>query len=624
MLPFFPSSYQDELLYSVLARYHVWSRNHSYKDTMKDLYGSGAACAVMDLPSRLSDLCANLHKDSLITPECIIQESTLFPLFRPFLPKERIEKIVDAMMGNSKGGSIHTTTGIMASSITSPRFLRFCQRCLESEEELLGEPYWHRTHQVFGVTVCPIHEVALVETRAAVSSPQNKHFYIALCKDLAKKQKQNPLLMIEGCKAYYVSIAKAVHWLLINKIPAHDLIDLQNRYIYFLRKKDFATYRGRVNQKDLIAAFLGFYGRDFLTQFESNINDFEPDNWLSKLVRKPRTATHPVRHILLILFLGLTLEEFFLRHEKIQNLPFGKGPWPCLNKAASHYRSNIIRDCIISRDSKNGLPVGTFSCECGFIYSRRGPDKKGSDLYKIGRIKSFGPEWQKELLYLATQEKISLRGIAKSLNVDTKTIKFQLERLAKQGRGAASQVTPEDRYDKKLKQYRTSWKKVIENHPGKIKTEIRKLMPCTYIWLYRHDRQWLDQNSPPLKARTKHADYRVDWDKRDKELVKRVKHAAGDIKKACKPIRVTISSIGKQVGEIALLQRHLLKLPRTKIALGSLVETEEDFQIRRVKWAAKILSEKGELLQEWKIVRMAGLRPGYSERVRKEIYKVLL
>lgn len=37
MITFFPVPYEDEVLYSVLARYHVRSGNTSYKATMQDL-----------------------------------------------------------------------------------------------------------------------------------------------------------------------------------------------------------------------------------------------------------------------------------------------------------------------------------------------------------------------------------------------------------------------------------------------------------------------------------------------------------------------------------------------------------------------------------------------------------
>jgi hypothetical protein len=90
------------------------------------------------------------------------------------------------------------------------------------------------------------------------------------------------------------------------------------------------------------------------------------------LVRKPRTTAHPIKHILLIRFIGLTPEQFF--EEDMVYHPFGEGPWLCLNAAENHYKQPVIDDCKVTRDYKTGVPVGTFTCSCGFFYSRRGPD----------------------------------------------------------------------------------------------------------------------------------------------------------------------------------------------------------------------------------------------------------
>lgn len=107
-----------------------------------------------------------------------------------------------------------------------------------------------------------------------------------------------------------------------------------------------------------------------------------------------------------------------------QNVPFGLGSWPCLNKAANHYRDPVFDECVLTRCSSTKLPVGTFSCSCGFVYSRRGPDKNEIDKFRIGRIKSFGPVWHSKLKVL-NEGTISLRKKAAILGVNPMTVKNQ-------------------------------------------------------------------------------------------------------------------------------------------------------------------------------------------------------
>ena len=60
-------------------------------------------------------------------------------------------------------------------------------------------------------------------------------------------------------------------------------------------------------------------------------------------------------------------------------------------------------------------------------------------------------------------------------------------------------------------------------------------------------------------------------------------------------------------------------MPMTKAYLNSVVESIEDYQIRRVRWAAETLDRRGESFDRWKVIRMAGLRPDYSETVERAI-----
>jgi len=45
-------------------------------------------------------------------------------------------------------------------------------------------------------------------------------------------------------------------------------------------------------------------------------------------------------------------------------------------------------------------------------------------------------------------------------------------------------------------------------------------------------------------------------------------------------------------------------------------ESIEDYQIRRIKWASAKLEEQGEEVKSWKVIRLAGLREDYSQKVK--------
>jgi len=176
MLSFFPTPYEDELLYSVFARYHVRAGNKSYKTTIQELFNSQTASAIVDLPCNIRSLIENMPPMSLYNTEELIKNHTLFPFYAAFLQPERAKQIYNSMLG-SRGGDIYTRAGIMASRISANRFLKYCPVCASEELQRYGEMYWHRMHQV-PFLLCPIHKMQLLDSMVPCIGI-NKHEYIS-------------------------------------------------------------------------------------------------------------------------------------------------------------------------------------------------------------------------------------------------------------------------------------------------------------------------------------------------------------------------------------------------------------------------------------------------------------
>jgi len=105
-LAFFPAPYDDELLYSVAARYHQWSTHAADKHTVRDLLGRQTLTAVFDLPGNLQEVCRNIGSEHLAVNR-VIDHHSMFPVYRPFLTPERIIQLEQAMASGS-GGILHT------------------------------------------------------------------------------------------------------------------------------------------------------------------------------------------------------------------------------------------------------------------------------------------------------------------------------------------------------------------------------------------------------------------------------------------------------------------------------------------------------------------------------------
>lgn len=492
---------------------------------------------------------------------------------------------------------------------------------MREDSEKYGEPYWHRVHQIAGVLVCPIHQVHLQNSRVNIQGDNRHEFYAADAENCIFKP-----LIVDYTKSTLdklTLLAKDID-LFINQTFFPKSGDwFRKRYQALLIDRELATAGGQIRQKELAPEFVGFYGKEFLQLVHSEVDLENENSWLSAIVRKHRKVFHPVRHLLMIRFLNQGIATFFDSGNDIK--PFGDGAWTCFNGASKHYLQKMITSVSISYSHDAKKLVGTFSCACGFIYSTTDTAVAYSDKLSFGKIKSFGKVWERKLKKLLAEKRVSLREAARQLKVDTKTIIRHAERLklievkAKHLLDNKSQVESPD----KQKEFRDIWLEERRESPSLSKTELRRKMPDVYMRLYRNDRQWLERNSPQ-KRQVVYENQRVDWAERDEQILINSKTAVQILRQKVPPVRITIGSVGKLLGLRALLEKHLDKLPNTKFFLVSQTETVEDFQIRRIRWAAYKLSLNGEVVKEWQVIRLAGIKNSCSEIGKQAINNIVL
>lgn len=622
MVTFFPVPYKDELLYSVLARYHVRSGNVSIKATQKDIYGTDSVTAIMDLPSHIYRIMENLPVGHHYTSEYLITNHTLYPFYAAFLPSERAAKIKESMIGDN-GGSIYNRIGQMASSVKFNQYFKFCPQCADEEMYNLGELYWHRIHQIPGVLVCPEHKTPLYDSQVPVRG-YNKHDYRLAAPETCKIS-TSEITYTDKIMEKAINITEDIKFLLSNNMANKPLEWYKEQYLSRLKEMGFANVNGRVRTKELLRSLLDFYGPELLEKMQSEINN--NSNWLNDILRRSNRTTHPIRHLLFTRFLGITISDLF--NKKIEYKPFGEEPWPCLNPVSSHYLKPVINDVELKYGADSKRPIGIFRCDCGFIYLRTGPDQGEKDRYNITKIKQLGPVWEVKLKQL-TRQRLSLRETARQLGVDPATVKKYAKKLSlktywitrSEEEDKSINSIKQDYFDEKKEGYRGEWLNLRKQYPRTSKTELRQLNNRVFTWLYRNDRDWLNRNSPKLLSKV-NDNLRVDWEHRDKEIYNDVRVAVNDMLSVGKPIRITISSIGSRIGIRPLLEKHLNKLPKTKRYLDEKTERIKDFQIRRLQWAVKELQEDGRDLSLWRLYRKAGIRENFQKELKEEAIKLV-
>ncbi|MCT4507731.1 MAG: TnsD family transposase [Tepidibacter sp.] len=621
MLTFFTDPYENELLYGAIGRYHYYIGNIDYKDTLREIFGNESVIPSIELCAHLDSVANNLG--GKYTADYLIDKHSIFPFYAPFMPKTRREELrYDMKYKDGKG--IYAKTGILAGSVCKKEGIYYCPLCSEEEINKYGEVYVHREHQLQGVFVCP-HNGAKLKKYKIDRTNASRLEFIRLNEKLLDLNVE-----YEKDKDIYeklLKISKAAYYILNNNLYYFNKDTITEKYKAILYSKGLVTTNKRIKQRELYDEFIKYYGPEFLEIMESSIDKDIEYNWLKVITRDSKRTVHPIRHILFINFLVDDIKEFFKPEVNGYN-PFGKSPWPCLNYVAEHYKKDVVTELKITTDYKTRLPVGTFTCDCGFIYSRKGPDKNIDDRYKIGRTKEFGSLWEETLKQYLLEHKYGLRELARIMNCDPKTIvKFDKE-LGIHYFETSNMLVEKQKTNKKenndidIQAYKENIIIAMNENSSYTRTQIRELCKKEYTYLYRYDKDWLLEMLPKNISR-KNIDYksdkRVNWNKRDEEILKVIKEKYNSLLLRDKPIRITKGNLCKEAGILTIIEKKLDKLPRTKEYLDDILESVEAFQLRRARSIVDENLEDKEGIRLWEIQKLSKIRTSDFEKIKTKL-----
>jgi transposase len=304
-----PPSLPDETLFSRIARFHILTGGGPPKDTVARLFGNGFSITASGLPNRLSALCS--HFEEAETPLAVVFENTAYSYYRPFLSEKRAELLLADMLDLDARG-LKTRLGIIASRVGASNPLRLCRECVIADVEGAGVAYWHRVHQAPGVLVCPTHKEPLDDCSRAA---QFSRHALWLPRDV-------PLALIQPAAAFsapqrnaLLNISTATAALIDASLLPLSAYELQMFYLRQAGERGLTTQNGRVRQREFLELFRSAW--ECLTEhpeFRSFL--YVHALWPSSLLRKPRQAKHPLKHILVGLALFKSWSGFLNQYTR--------------------------------------------------------------------------------------------------------------------------------------------------------------------------------------------------------------------------------------------------------------------------------------------------------------------
>lgn len=262
MIPVFPQPYPDEILYSVVARYHLISGNQLTRQTMDELFGLRKKTLSLAIPQNLHILSERARMPSA---DQLLLEHTMFPYFMAFATKKN-EAAVTTWIQEGRTNSITAFLNQLPNHFALGE-MRFCPECYAEELKRYGEGYWHRLHQTPGVLVCHRHHRPLAQTTAPHLTASNRSFMTASPAHLFPAVYPPSLSPLAIQQALQITNDVCYLYQDFHKIRArfaHDQYSFRSLYLALLYQKGLATKNGSLYLLPFREKFLDFFATDLL------------------------------------------------------------------------------------------------------------------------------------------------------------------------------------------------------------------------------------------------------------------------------------------------------------------------------------------------------------------------
>lgn len=551
-----PSWLPDETLFSLVSRYHRLSGNRLASHTCHELFGHDQQGVQHDFPTRLTYF-VNATGELLGDARSIIHQRTILPFFLHFVGHEKAEYALRTLKGISLGG-LKFTLGLVTSRFRANHPLKACSDCMQHDHGLYGTPYWHRDHQYPGVWICPNHGVPLLVSTVKSSGVGRFLWHLPHENLLSPASTQSAELSFRELHAL---TAFSELPLALAGLPPETQIEpkaLQQTLMSELKRRELATRTNRLRLSRICSSYID--AAEPLTAMPElmQLCGTGPGitSTLGKLLRPPRSGTHPLRYLGLIYWLF--------------------GSWSRFIDRLSDYSDNESQS---SAAAHRKTPQTSDTARQSFLACLKSGQSITHCAKSVGVDVSTGLVW-------AAQSGISVGRRSKSISSTTfediaKELRAGQDKAAIAARHHVSGATVnrvlasvnglhdewrEARFTSALNEARCTWSAALLANPEFGVNALRKQHAATFAWLHRNDRTWLIQsNAAVTRSSTPAIRPRLDWAARDVALETQVKDAVQQIRAASldPQRRVRLWEIYQLVPELKAKLGALKRLPKT-------------------------------------------------------------
>lgn len=552
-----------ETLFSLVSRHHQFRGHTLAAHTCEQFFAHPRAGSQHDLPSRLSHF-VDRTGGCFGEVDEIATEHTLLAYYVAFLSADELADVTACMAGDSVA-HLKLRLGILTSRFRANHPLKACEACIAADRADFGWAYWHLDHQYPGVWVCQKHGQLLRESLLKSTGVERFQWHLPAIESFRHwpagvlSTMQRELGAMQSLSEQVVQLVSQVSDRGIDASRLHEV------YREELERRSWLTTGGSLRMPEIAASYLEHVKHlRVLPEFEALPETLEEaTTQLGRMLRPPRSGTHPLRHLVLINWLFGTAESFRRAYQSVlvpsATRPLGpflheEHPAQDLKDPRHGQLVGLLTGQKLSMRvaaKTLGIDVGTamaWAAQAGLAVSRRPKKLLGERRQQV--IAQLRKGADKDVV--ASSAEVSVVTITKLL-------------LSEVGLRAAWQQA---RHQNARTSARNAWEKLVRTHRGLGVKFLRSLDPASYAWLYRNDRAWLDAHKPERQVPAIAPGLpRVKWDVRDDALSGEVARAALDLKQRAGNRGIKLWQIYQAVPELKAKLAVLDRLPLTRRAI---------------------------------------------------------
>lgn len=475
----------DETLFSWCGRYHHLSVNGLASATCLQLFGGMRKGVAHDFPDAIAAMIQ--RADGLGSAEQVVHDRTLLAFYAPFRRTDLVDR-ARAQMIDGRIGHLKYQLGMLTSGLGAAHPLKACPVCMASDRRQHGVAYWRRAHQLPSSWYCADHGNPLLVSPLKLDQRARFQWVLPASAGLVPWASIEPAESCRDVGRHMAAIGVGLCRLHVGRLASAQSIARALRS--GLQRKGVVGPTGRVSW--------GALDRD-LRRHASALNCLPPfamqmdvhaaRTQLSRILSS-RALTHPLRYVAWISVVFDCLQDFVDAYD---------APVPVVCKTSSvaapligAHDERAAAAVLVLLDGKESLTA---------VAHRLGVDPATVAAWsaKAGIQPARRPKKLVESRWLTAIEMLSDGRAKADVAQLTGVAEVTVTRILRSVPGLQARWH-EVRHEAARSRARRAWLEVAAAAALLGRTAARRAEPAAFAWLYRNDRDWLQQQAERFSA----------------------------------------------------------------------------------------------------------------------------